>query len=356
MFENSGEKTDLKTLGEFGLIEHLTKDISTQQSSTIKGVGDDAAVLNSEGKRQVITTDMLVEGVHFDMMYTPLKHLGFKAVAVNVSDLCAMNATPAQITMSIAISSRFPLEAIEEFYEGVFLACKKYKVDLVGGDTTSSQLGFIISVTAIGYAEPEELCYRNGAKKNDLIIVTGDLGGAYVGLQLLNREKEVYIANPNMQPDLEGHDYILERQLKPEARTDIKDLLKALDVKPTSMIDISDGLASEIIHICNQSQVGATIYEEKIPIDPQTYHMAREFNLDPTVCALNGGEDYELLFTIDMKDYDKIKANPNLTPIGHITDAAEGNRLIAKSGSVYPITAQGWNAFKNEEEQKSEEE
>lgn len=355
MFENSGEKTDLKTLGEFGLIEHLTKDISTQQSSTIKGVGDDAAVLNSEGKRQVITTDMLVEGVHFDMMYTPLKHLGFKAVAVNVSDLCAMNATPAQITMSIAISSRFPLEAIEEFYEGVFLACKKYKVDLVGGDTTSSQLGFIISVTAIGYAEPEELCYRNGAKKNDLIIVTGDLGGAYVGLQLLNREKEVYIANPNMQPDLEGHDYILERQLKPEARTDIKDLLKALDVKPTSMIDISDGLASEIIHICNQSQVGATIYEEKIPIDPQTYHMAREFNLDPTVCALNGGEDYELLFTIDMKDYDKIKANPNLTPIGHITDEAEGNRLIAKNGSVYPITAQGWNAFKNEEEQKSEE-
>ncbi|MCC7051572.1 MAG: thiamine-phosphate kinase [Bacteroidia bacterium] len=350
MFENTGSTTGLETLGEFGLIDHLTKQIQLKKTSSIKGVGDDAAVLNAEGKQIVVTTDILTEGIHFDLVYTPLKHLGYKSVAVNVSDICAMGAEPAQITVSIAVSAKFTVEALEEFYQGIYLACKQYKVDLVGGDTTSSAAGFTISVTAIGYANPDELIYRSGAKPTDLIIVTGDLGGAYVGLQLLNREKEVFLSNASIQPDLEGNDYILERQLKPEARTDIKPLLQALGVKPTSMIDISDGLASEILHICKASNVAATIYEEKIPIDPQTYRMAREFNIDPSTCALNGGEDYELLFTISLTDFDKIKGNPNLTPVGHITDKSEGNKLIAKGGSVYPIKAQGWQAFKKEGE------
>lgn len=360
MQDNTAPRTELEKLGEFGLINFLTKNIILKQKTTLKGVGDDAAVLEFDAtKKCIVTTDMLVEGVHFDLSYVPLKHLGYKAVMVNISDLAAMNAVPRQITVSLALSNRFSLEAIDELYQGIYLACEKCEVDLVGGDTTSSTSGLIISVTAIGEARPEEIAYRNSAKENDLIIVSGDLGAAYVGLQLLEREKEVYLSsNKQVQPDLEGHDYILERQLKPEARTDITELLKKLDVLPTSMIDISDGLSSEMLHICKASGMGCNLYEEKIPIDPTTYNTAREFNLDPTVCALNGGEDYELLFTIDLKDFDKIKANPNFTVIGHIAEHAQGCNLITKSGTVYPLTAQGWNALQeteNEEEKADEE-
>lgn len=351
MLQEPTSRTELSELGEFGLIKHLTQNIEIKNPSTIKGIGDDAAVLDFEGKQVVVTTDMLVESVHFDLMYTPLKHLGYKSVMVNASDVCAMNAIPTQITMSIAISNRFSVEALEELYEGALMACKKLNIDFVGGDTTTSKSGLIISVTAIGTIEKGESVYRNTAKETDLIVVSGDLGAAYTGLQLLEREKQVYLANPKMQPDLEGHDYILERQLKPEARYDIIELLKALNVKPTSMIDVSDGLSSEILHICNQSEVGATVYEDKLPIDPTAYNMAREFNLDPTTCALNGGEDYELLFTIALSDYDKIKANPSLTVIGHITNKEKGVNLVTKSESVYPMTAQGWNPIKAEKEE-----
>jgi len=359
MQDNSTPRTELERLGEFGLINFLTKNIILKQNSTLKGVGDDAAVLSFEAnKKCVVTTDMLVEGVHFDLSYVPLKHLGYKAVMVNISDLAAMNAMPRQITVSIALSNRFSLEAVDELYQGIYLACEKCNVDVVGGDTTSSTSGLIISVTAIGEAIENELVYRDGARENDLIIVSGDLGAAYVGLQLLEREKDVYLSsNKQVQPDLEGHDYILERQLKPEARTDINELLKKLEVLPTSMIDVSDGLSSEMLHICTASVKGCNLYEEKIPIDPTTYNTAREFNLDPTVCALNGGEDYELLFTIDLKDFDKIKGNPNFTVIGHITEQAQGCNLITKSGALYPLTAQGWNALQEseKEEEKPEE-
>lgn len=357
MQDNSIPRTELEKLGEFGLINFLTKNIVHKQSSTIKGVGDDAAVLNFDSlKKCIVTTDMLVEKVHFDLSYVPLKHLGYKSVMVNVSDLAAMNATPRQITVSIAISNRFSLEAIDEIYQGIYLACEKYGIDLIGGDTTSSTSGLIISITAIGEAPEENIVYRSGAKENDLIVVSGDLGAAYVGLQLLEREKEVYLSsNKQVQPDLEGHDYILERQLKPEARVDINELLNKLEVVPSSMIDVSDGLSSEMLHVCKASGKGCNIYEEKIPIDPTTYNTAREFNLDPTVCALNGGEDYELLFTIDLKDYDKIKGNPNFTVIGHITEEAQGCNLITKSGTVYPLTAQGWNALQDAEEERPEE-
>ncbi len=344
MLENSA-RTELSSLGEFGLIKHLTQFIKIENESTVKGVGDDAAIIDFKGKQAVVSTDMLVEGVHFDLIYVPLKHLGYKSVSVNVSDIFAMNAVPKQITVSLAISNRFSLEAIEELYQGIFLACKKYKVDLVGGDTTSSQSGLVISITAIGEADVDELVYRNTAKEGDLLCVTGDLGGAYIGLQLLEREKKIFLETPGIQPDLEGNDYLLERQLKPEARNDIKPLLKALEVKPTSMIDISDGLASEILHICTQSEVGCSLYEEKIPIDPLTYRVARELNLDPTVCALSGGEDYELLFTIDPSDYPKVKANPDITVIGHMTHKKEGVNLITKGNSSQPITAQGWDAL-----------
>ena len=355
--DNSTPRTELERLGEFGLINFLTKNIIHKHETTVKGVGDDAAVLGfNNNNKCVVTTDMLVEGVHFDLSYVPLKHLGYKSVVVNLSDLAAMNATPKQITVSIALSNRFSLEAIDELYQGIFMACEKYGVDVVGGDTTSSLSGLVISVTAIGEAQESDIVYRSTAKENDLIIVSGDLGAAYVGLQLLEREKEVYLStNKQVQPDLEGHDYILERQLKPEARTDINELLKKLDVLPTSMIDISDGLSSELLHICNNSNMGCNLYEEKIPIDPTTYNTAREFNLDPTVCALNGGEDYELLFTIDLKDFDKIKANPNFTVVGHIAEKAQGCNLITKSGAVYPLTAQGWNALKEDEVQSEEE-
>ncbi len=302
--------------------------------------------MNFGNKQVVVTTDMLVEGVHFDLTYVPLKHLGYKSVIVNLSDVYAMNAQPKQITVAFAISSRFSLEAVEELYAGMLMACKKYNVDLVGGDTTSSTSGLVISITAIGTLDEEKVVYRNGAKETNLLCVSGDLGGAYMGLQVLEREKAVFKDNPNVQPDLEGKDYILERQLKPEARKDIIELFAKLDLKPTSMIDVSDGLASEILHLCKQSKLGVDLYEEKIPIDPLTYETAREFNLDPTLCALSGGEDYELLFTIDMKDYDKVKNLPDFSIIGHMTPESKGKNLITKSGSVAELKAQGWDGLK----------
>lgn len=344
MLENTG-RTELSSLGEFGLIKHLTQFIELKNESSIKGIGDDAAIIDYKGKQMVVSTDMLVEGVHFDLAYVPLKHLGYKAVAVNVSDIYAMNATPKQITVSFAVSNRFSVEAVEELYSGMITACHKYKVDIVGGDTTTAQSGLVISITAIGEANANELIYRDGAKEGDLLCVTGDLGAAYVGLQLLEREKKIFMESPGVQPDLGGNDYILERQLKPEARKDIPPLLKLLKVKPTAMIDISDGLASEILHICTQSETGCNLFEDKIPIDPSTYSMAREFNLDPTVCALSGGEDYELLFTIDQSDFPKIKANPDITVIGHMTSKKEGINLITKGGTSHPITAQGWDSL-----------
>jgi thiamine-monophosphate kinase len=349
LFDNK-EKTNIEALGEFGLINHLTKHIKLVQKSTVKGVGDDAAVLDFEGKKTLVSTDMLLEGIHFDLAYTPLKHLGYKAIQVNLSDIYAMNGMASQVTVSIGMSSKFPIEAIEELYEGIYIACEKYGVDLIGGDTTSSKQGLVISVTSIGYADEKDIVYRNGAQEGDLICVSGDLGGAYTGLQLLEREKQIYLENPNIQPDLEGKDYIVERQLKPEARKDIIELLKDIGIKPTAMIDVSDGLASEIMHICKQSNKGCNIHEDKIPLDPMTFETAREFNLDPTVCALSGGEDYELLFTVKQADYDKIKFKMDITIIGYITEAAVGCNLISKSGVVHPLKAQGWNAFSGKEE------
>ncbi|MBL1281426.1 MAG: thiamine-phosphate kinase [Fluviicola sp.] len=344
----SEQRTELDKLGEFGLIEHLTKNFKNTQSSTRLGIGDDAAVLSiSKSQSQLISTDMLIEGVHFNLMYMPLKHLGYKAVAVNVSDICAMNGVAEQITVSIAVSNRFPVEALEELYDGIHTACKVYNVDLIGGDTSSSLSGLTISITAIGRVKKDAITYRSGAKEHDLLVVTGDLGAAYVGLQVLEREKEVYNTNPNIQPDLDGHDYIIERQLKPEARVDVVKFLKELDVKPTAMIDISDGLASEVLHICKSSKVGCHIYDEKLPIDGQTSMTAIEFNLDPNTCAMNGGEDYELLFTISQSDYEKIKGNPHMTVIGHITDEKAGRYYVDKNGAAIELTAQGWNHFED---------
>ncbi|CAN5391629.1 thiamine-phosphate kinase [soil metagenome] len=338
--------TELSKLGEFGLIKHLTENIELKNPSSVKGVGDDAAVIDyGANKTTVVSTDMLVEGIHFDLSYVPLKHLGYKAATVNFSDICAMNATPKQLLVSIAISSKFSLDAIEELYSGLLLACERYNVDLVGGDTTSSVSGLVISCTIIGEVEKDKLVYRSGAKDKNLLCVTGDLGGAYMGLMMLEREKEVYKSNPEIQPDLEGNDYILERQLKPEARIDIVEMLNTNGIIPTSMIDVSDGLASELLHICTQSGVGAQLYEEKIPLDPMTFDRAREFNLDPTMCAMNGGEDYELLFTIDMKDYEKLQHNPDITFIGHITAKEAGVNLVTRSNTSHPVTAQGWDAL-----------
>lgn len=343
-FDNSAN-TDLAELGEFGLIKHLTQHIELTQESTLKGVGDDAAEVFYGEEHTLISTDMLVEGVHFDLTYVPLKHLGYKSVVANVSDICAMNATARQILVSIALSSRFTLEAVEELYAGMLMACKKYKVDLIGGDTTSSRSGLVISITVLGSAKKEDIVYRNTAKEGNLLCVSGDLGGAYMGLQILEREKAVFKENPNLQPDLEGKDYILERQLKPEARPDVIQHLKERGIRPTAMIDVSDGLSSEILHLCKGSNVGVELYEEKIPIDPLTFETAREFNLDPTMCALSGGEDYELLFTIDMADYEKIKHSMDVSVIGHITNPEKGCLMVAKSGSVHELTAQGWNAL-----------
>jgi len=343
--DKTPHRTSLADLGEFGLIDRLTKGFEIHNPSTLKGVGDDAAVMDFKNKRTVVSTDLLIEGVHFDLSYVPLKHLGYKSVVVNVSDIYAMNATATQITVSIAVSNRFPLEALEEFYAGIRLACEHYKVDLVGGDTTSSTRGLIISVTAIGEAKASDLVYRNGAQPNDLVVLTGDIGGAYMGLQILEREKAVFQVNPNSQPDIEMYSYILERQLKPEARKDIPPLLKQLGVKPTAMMDVSDGLSSEILHICKQSGVGCRLYEDKIPLDPQVISTCEEFNLDSTTIALSGGEDYELLFTIAQADYDKIKGNPNFSVIGYITDKSEGVNLVTRAGQFIPIIAKGWNAL-----------
>ncbi|MEC5157513.1 thiamine-phosphate kinase [Chryseobacterium sp. MP_3.2] len=346
--DKNPELTPISTYGEFGLIKHLTENFSFKNSSTEISVGDDAAVINPEGQKVVLTTDVLAEGVHFNLGYVPLKHLGYKAVAVNLSDIAAMNATPTQILVSLAMSNRFPVEALEEIYAGIYLACKHYNVDLVGGDTTSSTSGLVMSITAVGLEHSENLVKRDGAKANDLLVVTGDLGGAYMGLQILEREHSVYLANPNMQPEMEGYDYILERQLKPEARTDIKKTLAELDIKPTSMIDVSDGLSSEILHLSDQSKVGFRLYEEKIPMDSLTISTAEELNLNPVMCALSGGEDYELLFTISPNDFEKIKNHPDFTIIGHALDLEQGNFLVARgSNELVALNAQGWDAFLN---------
>ncbi len=344
----SDKRTELEQLGEFGLIEKLTKGFKQGKDSTLFGIGDDAAVLEkSENEVTLISTDMLVEGVHFNMMYMPLKHLGYKSVVVNLSDIYAMNGIPEQVTVSIAVSNRFPLEALEEFYEGIQKACEVYNVDLVGGDTTSSLTGLTISITAVGTAKKGDVVYRSGANDGDLLVVTGDLGAAFMGLQVLEREKEVYKTNPNIQPDLDGFDYLLERQLKPEARKDIIGFLKELEVKPTSMIDISDGLASEIFHICKASKVGCRVYDEKLPIDAKVSTTAIDFNVDPATAALNGGEDYELLFTVAQADYDKIKGNPHMTVIGHMVDKNSGLQLVDKQGALIDLKAQGWDHFKS---------
>jgi thiamine-monophosphate kinase len=340
------ERTEISTLGEFGLIEHLTKNIELQNASSIVGVGDDAAVIDHFGKQTVITSDMLVEGVHFDLMYTPLKHLGYKSVVVNLSDIYAMNAIPTQLIINIAISNRFSVEALDEFYDGIYTACIKYGVDLVGGDTSSSQKGFIISATAIGEVTPDKYVKRNTAKKGDLICVSGDLGGAYVGLLFLEREKKIYLENPSIQPDLESESYVIGRMLKPEARKDIIEFFEKEKLVPSSMMDISDGLSSEILHIAKQSNLGCVIYEEKLPIAEEMRSAAFKFQIDPTACALSGGEDYELLFTVGQNDYNKITLNQDISVIGYITDAEKGTQIITKGGSTYPITAQGWNAFK----------
>ncbi|WP_299333225.1 thiamine-phosphate kinase [uncultured Psychroserpens sp.] len=347
--DKNPQRTSLEELGEFGLIDHLTRNFEIKQTSTIKSIGDDAAVLDFESSQVVVTTDLLIENVHFDLSYVPLKHLGYKAVMVNLSDVYAMNANATQITVSIAVSNRFPLEALEDLYAGIETAAKLYNIDVVGGDTTSSTTGLIISITAIGTAKKDKLVYRSGAKPNDLLVVTGDLGAAYMGLQVLEREKEVFKVNPQNQPDLSPYTYIVERQLKPEARKDIIELLDKLEVKPTSMIDISDGLSSEVLHLCKHSDLGVEIYENKIPLDPQVISTCEEFNIDSTTIALNGGEDYELLMTISQDDFPKIKGNPNLTVIGYMTEKDRGTLLITRGEQAIPIIAKGWNAMKNED-------
>lgn len=345
--ENGNQEplTPLSEVGEFGLIDRIRENAEIQQEYTLKGIGDDAAVLDAKGLKTVITTDCLVEGIHFDLSYVPLKHLGYKAVVANLSDLCAMNAKPAQILVTLAISSRFTLEAVDALYEGIFTACRTYGVDLVGGDTSSMPKGLVISVTAIGYAEESQIVYRNGAKPNDIVCVTGDLGAAYAGLQLLEREKRVFLENAAVQPDLSGFDYILERQLKPDARVDVVNLFAKLGIKPTAMIDVSDGLASEINHICRASGTGARIFDERIPVDPQTALFLEEMKINPTLAALNGGEDYQLLFTLSPADYEKLKDRPEVSFIGFITDADQGVKLETRDGVRHDLEAKGWNAF-----------
>ncbi len=352
--DNEAMRTNLSELGEFGLIDHLTKSFEPKISSTVKAIGDDAAVMDFQSKQTLVTTDLLIEGVHFDLAYMPLKHLGYKAVMVNLSDVYAMNGTATQITVSVAVSNRFPVEALEELYAGIDLASKLYNIDVVGGDTTSSTSGLLISVTALGVAEKEDVVYRDGAKSNELLVVTGDLGAAYMGLQILEREKQVFKANPNSQPDLDKYTYLIERQLKPEARKDIPPLLKKLGVKPTSMIDISDGLSSEVIHLCKNSQLGVNLYEDKIPLDPAVINVCEEFELDSTTIALSGGEDYELLFTITQDDFEKIKGNPNLTVIGHMAEENEGMHLITRANTKIPLIARGWNAMNADDEESEE--
>jgi len=341
----SEERTEISSLGEFGLIDHLTRNIEHKNASTILGVGDDAAIIDHYGNQTVITTDLLIENIHFDLIYTPLKHLGYKSVIINLSDVYAMNATPTQITMSLGISNRFSLEALDEFYEGVYAACEKYGVDLVGGDTSSSQKGFIISVTAIGEVAPEKFVQRSTANKGDLLCCSGDLGAAYLGLIFLEREKKIFLESPDVRPDLEGERYVIGRLLKPEAQKDIIEFFESSGITPTSMMDISDGLSSEILHICKDSELGCVLYEEKIPISEETRSAAFKFELDPTACALSGGEDYELLFTIAQKDYDKIVLNEKISVVGYMTEPEKGRKILTKGGSEFDITAQGWNAF-----------
>jgi thiamine-monophosphate kinase len=340
-------RTEISSLGEFGLIEHLTKNIELQNASSVLGVGDDAAVIDHFGKQTVITTDLLIEGVHFDLTYTPLRHLGYKSVIVNLSDIYAMNAVPTQITLSLGFSNRFSVEALDEFYEGVYAACEKYDVDLIGGDTTSSQKGFIISVTAIGEVTPDKFVKRNTAQKGDLLCVSGYLGSAYVGLLFLEREKKIFMESPGVQPDLEGESYVIGKLLKPEARKDIVEFFAKQEIVPTSMIDVSDGLSSEILHICKQSNLGCVLYEEKIPVAEQMKQAAYKFEIDPTACALSGGEDYELLFTIPQTEYDKLVLNEEISVVGYMTELEQGANIITKGGGKHPITAQGWNHMKN---------
>src|SRR6478609_950665 len=338
-------RTEISSLGEFGLINHLTKNFELSNASTIVGVGDDAAVIDHFGKQTVVTTDLLVEGIHFDLMYTPLKHLGYKAVMVNLSDIYAMNAMPTQITMSIAISNRFSLEALDEFYEGVYIACEKHGVDLVGGDTSTSNKGFIISVTALGEVVADKIVKRSTAQKGDLICVSGDLGGAFLGLTLMEREKKIYLENPQLQPDLENESYIVGRLLKPEARKEVIEFFEKNEILPTAMMDVSDGISSEVLHLCRQSNLGCVIYEEKLPLSEDSRKAAYKFGLDPTVCALNGGEDYELIFTLKQEDHDKITLNEEISVIGYMAELEEGCKLLTKGGNRFNITAQGWNAF-----------
>lgn len=342
----SQPRTEISSLGEFGLIDHLTRNIELQNASSVLGVGDDAAVIDHFGRQTVVTTDLLVEGVHFDLIYTPLKHLGYKSVIVNLSDIYAMNAQPTQIVMSLGISNRFSVEALDEFYEGVYAACERYGVDLVGGDTTSSQKGMIISVTAIGEVAPGAFIKRSTARKGDLICVSGDLGAAYLGLIFLEREKKIYLESPGVQPDLEGESYVIGRLLKPEARRDIIEFFAKNSITPTSMMDVSDGLSSEVLHLCKQSSLGCVLYEEKIPVAEQTRLAAFKFELDPTACALSGGEDYELVFTLAQEEYDKLVLNEQISVVGYMTDAEEGAHLITKGGSRHALTAQGWNHLK----------
>jgi thiamine-monophosphate kinase len=344
--QEENDRTELSELGEFALIDSISEKVKIQLDTTIKGIGDDAAVLDYKNMETVISTDMLIEGVHFDLSYVPLKHLGYKAVAVNLSDILAMNAIPQHITVSVALSNRFSKEAIDELYSGILNACSTYQVDLVGGDTTSSVSGLVISITAVGAAKKEDIVYRDGAKEGNLLITSGDLGGAYMGLQMLEREKGIFTESENIQPDLTGMEYILERQLKPEPRKDVILELQTMGVKPTAMIDISDGLASEIFHLCKASKLGIELYEEKIPIDQQTFDIALEHHLDPTVCALSGGEDYELLFAVDINEHAKFKAHPMFKVIGHFIDEGQGHNLIAKNGTRHDLEAQGWNSFK----------
>jgi len=338
--------TPLSEFGEFGLIEHLTKSIELKNASSVTGIGDDAAVIDARNRYQVVSTDLLVEGVHFDMHYTPLRHLGYKAIASNLSDIAAMNARPEQVLVGIALSSRYTVEAVAELYEGMRLCCNRYGVDLVGGDTTSSAGGLFISITVLGYADKEKITRRSGAQEHDLICVSGDLGAAYMGLLLLEREKQVYLKSPDNQPDLEGNDYVLERQIKPEPRLDIVQQLAENNILPTAMIDISDGLASEMLHICKASQKGCCLYEDKLPLDQTTHDLTADFGIIPSVAALNGGEDYELLFTIKQSDYEKIKLLKDVTVIGYITDKDSGCQLITKDEKAVELTAQGWNALK----------
>lgn len=349
MDQTPAKRTELSSLGEFGLIKHLTETFSISQPSTIKGIGDDAAVIDYSGKVTLVSTDLLVEGVHFDLAYVPLRHLGYKAAAVNFSDIVAMNGKPRQLFVGLSVSNRFPLEALEEIYEGIRLACSRYHVDLAGGDTTSSTQGLFLALTVTGEADKQDVVYRNTAKENDLICVSGDLGSAYMGLLLLEREKKVFEANPDMQPELSGHDYILERQLKPEPRTDILELLRTAGVKPTAMIDISDGLASDVLHLCEDSGLGCRIFEDKIPLDAMTVATAEEFNIQPVTAAMNGGEDYELLFTININDFEKVKHLEGISIIGHMSEANSGAFMSSNNGPLIKIEALGWNHMREQD-------